>query len=114
MTFDDRHPPQAIGEYVFPPVECAEALAYREALRLPREPRWPLHLTFGNRKSGALRSMGSIASAKQSRGSRNSLATMAQRMTGPPRQRVLREVRVVAPEALVTVTVTVNVLPMLQ
>ncbi len=42
--------PQEIGEYVFYPVACAEALAYREALGLPREPRWPLHLTFGNRK----------------------------------------------------------------
>ncbi len=50
MTFDYLHPPQEIGEYVFYPVACAEALAYREALGLPREPHWPLHLTFGNRK----------------------------------------------------------------
>ncbi len=50
MTFDYLHPPQQIGEYAFYPVECAEALAYRETLGLPRQPRWPLHLTFGNRK----------------------------------------------------------------
>lgn len=52
MTFEYLHPPQQIGEYAFYPVECAEALAYREALGLPRQPRWPLHLTFGNRKAG--------------------------------------------------------------
>lgn len=52
MTFDYLHPPRQIGEYAFYPVECAEALAYREALGLPRQPRWPLHLTFGNRKAG--------------------------------------------------------------
>lgn len=51
MTFDYVHPPQEIGEYVFYPVACAEALTHREALGLPREPRWPLHLTFGNRKA---------------------------------------------------------------
>ena len=36
MTFDYLHPPQQIGEYAFYPVECAEALAYREVLGLPR------------------------------------------------------------------------------
>lgn len=50
MTFEYHHPPQAFGPYVFYPVTCAEALDYREALGLPREPQWPLHLTIGNRK----------------------------------------------------------------
>ncbi|MEQ1512757.1 MAG: hypothetical protein ABL934_08780 [Lysobacteraceae bacterium] len=51
MAFEYRLPPQEIDEYVFFPVDCAEALDYREALGLPREPQWPLHLTFGNRKA---------------------------------------------------------------
>lgn len=50
MTFEYRCPPEDIGAYVFYPVACAEALDYREALGLPREPRRPLHLTIGNRK----------------------------------------------------------------
>lgn len=50
MRFEYCHPPQEIGEYVFFPVECAEALDYREHLGLSREPRLPLHFTIGNRK----------------------------------------------------------------
>jgi hypothetical protein len=50
MAFEYRLPPQEIGEYVFFQVDCIEALDYREALGLPREPHWPLHLTFGNHK----------------------------------------------------------------
>lgn len=37
-------------EYVFLPVECPAALDYREQLGLPREPEYPLHMTFGNMK----------------------------------------------------------------
>ena len=52
MHFRLVYPPQSFAEYVFFPVECEQALDYREALGLPREPRWPLHLTFGNRNQG--------------------------------------------------------------
>ncbi len=44
--------PRETDGYLFLPVVCAEALDYRQTLGLPREPRWPLHLTFGNRKNG--------------------------------------------------------------
>jgi hypothetical protein len=50
MAFEYSLPPEDIGAYVFYPVHCTEALDYREALGLPRAPRWPLHLTIGNRK----------------------------------------------------------------
>ncbi len=43
-------PPQEIGDYVLYPVRCEAALDYRERLGLPREPRYPLHLTIGNLK----------------------------------------------------------------
>lgn len=42
--------PQEADGYLFLPVICDPALDYRESLGLPRQPRWPLHLTFGNRK----------------------------------------------------------------
>lgn len=44
--------PRETDGYVYLPVFCEAALAYRELLGLPREPRWPLHLTIGNRKRG--------------------------------------------------------------
>jgi hypothetical protein len=50
VEFEYQCPPQEIGEYVFFPVICQDALNYRERLGLPREPQWPLHLTFGNFK----------------------------------------------------------------
>jgi hypothetical protein len=50
MTFELLYPPQEIGEYVFFPVRCDAALDYRERLGLPREPKYPLHLTIGNSK----------------------------------------------------------------
>lgn len=50
VEFEYVHPPCEVDEYVFFPVICEDASDYREALGLPREPRWPLHLTFGNFK----------------------------------------------------------------
>ncbi len=50
VEFEYRYPAQEIGEYTFFPVICEDALDYRERLGLPREPQWPLHLTFGNFK----------------------------------------------------------------
>ncbi len=50
VEFEYLLPPQTIGEYAFFPVICEDALDYRERLGLPREPQWPLHLTFGNFK----------------------------------------------------------------
>jgi hypothetical protein len=38
------------GVYIWFPVVCEEALQIREALGLPREPFFPLHLTIGNNK----------------------------------------------------------------
>ncbi len=42
--------PQESNGYVYMPVRCEVALDYRELLGLPRQPRFPLHLTIGNRK----------------------------------------------------------------
>ena len=42
---------QIHGSYVVLPAECNEALDYREQLALPREPRFPLHITIGNLKT---------------------------------------------------------------
>ncbi len=50
MAFEIVWTPQAIGDYVFYPVRCDAALDYRERLGLPREPKYPLHLTIGNSK----------------------------------------------------------------
>jgi hypothetical protein len=50
VEFEYQYPSQEIGEYVFFPVICEDALDYRERLGLPRDPQWPLHLTFGNFK----------------------------------------------------------------
>lgn len=50
MSFELVYPPQEIGDYVFYPVRCEAALDYRQRLGLPREPRYPLHLTIGNLK----------------------------------------------------------------
>jgi hypothetical protein len=38
---------------VFFPIDCAKALDDREVLVLPREPRWLMYLTIGNRKPQA-------------------------------------------------------------
>ena len=38
------------GTYAVIPVECPEALSYREPLGLPRDPAYPLHMTIGNLK----------------------------------------------------------------
>ncbi len=50
VTLTYEHSPQEQDGYVYLPVECAAALDYRELLGLTRDPRWPLHLTIGNRK----------------------------------------------------------------
>lgn len=50
VEFEYVHPPREVDPYAFFPVICEDALEYRESLGLPREPRWPLHLTFGNFK----------------------------------------------------------------
>lgn len=50
MAFELLYPPQVFDAYVFYPVRCEAALDYRELLGLPREPRYPLHLTIGNFK----------------------------------------------------------------
>ncbi|MEM7017364.1 MAG: hypothetical protein AAF512_08510 [Pseudomonadota bacterium] len=50
VTLEYEQVPQETEGYIYLPVHCEEALDYRELLGLPREPRWPLHLTVGNRK----------------------------------------------------------------
>lgn len=50
MAFEIDWTPQEIGDYVFFPVRCDAALDYRQCLGLPREPKYPLHLTIGNLK----------------------------------------------------------------
>ena len=51
VTLEYEQAPQETDGYIFLPVNCPEALDYREQLGLPREPKWPLHLTIGNRKN---------------------------------------------------------------
>lgn len=53
MAFEIVWTPQEIGDYVFFPVRCDAALDYRERLGLPREPKYPLHLTIGNLKTAS-------------------------------------------------------------
>lgn len=43
-----RQEPCESEGFIYLPVSCPSLLDYREALGLPREPTWPLHLTIGN------------------------------------------------------------------
>ena len=52
VSVEYRQEPQETDGYVYLPALCTAALDYREQLGLPREPKWPLHLTVGNRKNG--------------------------------------------------------------
>ena len=39
---------ELVNGFAVAPARCKDALDYREALGLPREPKYPLHLTIGN------------------------------------------------------------------
>ena len=41
---------EIFGDYAVVAAHCKEALDYREAIGLPREPELPLHMTIGNLK----------------------------------------------------------------
>lgn len=43
-----RQEPRESEGFIYLPVDCPSLLDYREALGLPRQPKWPLHLTIGN------------------------------------------------------------------
>lgn len=51
VTLEYTQAPQETDGYIYFPVQCKEALNYRDLLGLPRQPQWPLHLTIGNRKA---------------------------------------------------------------
>ena len=50
VSLEYEQAPQETDGYVYLPVTCEAALDYRELLGLPRSPKWPLHLTIGNRE----------------------------------------------------------------
>lgn len=52
VSIEYEQDPRETDGYIYLPVLCEPALDYRQRLGLPREPKWPLHLTIGNRKSG--------------------------------------------------------------
>ncbi len=50
VSIQYSHSPRETSGYFYLPVQCEAALDYRQLLGLPREPEFPLHLTFGNSK----------------------------------------------------------------
>ncbi len=51
VTLEYEQVSQETDGYIYHAVVCEEALNYRELLGLSKNPKFPLHLTIGNRKN---------------------------------------------------------------